>query len=173
MRQYVKHIASIVCVLVFSLFLLGSASTGPTISPMQQRQITTRMIDGNYENTYRAVMTVLQDQGYILKNTDMASGLIVATMDRETSGGSQFAQAFFFGYVSDKGTVIEATCTVSKLSDTKSDLRIMIQETNYGQSSAWSGSGKQGVKTIYDEKIYKALFDQILVEVKRREAING
>ncbi len=169
--KFKKSITSAILIGFAALFI-GSASTGPTLSPMQIRQITTRTFDGNYENTFRATMTVLQDQGYVIKNTDMQSGLIVATIDKETSGGSQFAQALFIGYVADKGTVIEATCTISQLSKTSTDLRIIIQETGYGQASAWTGTSKQSAKRIYDANIYKVLFDQILVEIKRREAIN-
>ena len=105
--------ASAFYLIVASLMLLGCATPDSAInlSPMQKRQITTRQIEGSYENVYRATMTVLQDQEYIIKNTDMASGLIVANIDRETSKGNQFLQAFFQGYISDKGTFVEATVT--------------------------------------------------------------
>jgi hypothetical protein len=139
---------------------------------MQIRQITTKMMTGSYENVYRACLTVFQDQGYIIKQTDMDAGLIVANVDRSTSGGSQLAQALFFGYVADKGSEVEVSCMVNKLSETNSEVRINIQEVRYGQSSVWSGTGKQKSKTIYDTKLYNNLFNQIQVEVKRREAIN-
>lgn len=159
-------------VLAFLILFFFGCQTGPQLSPMQIRQLTTRTIEGSYENVYRATLTVLQDQGYILKSTDMNSGLIVATVDRATSGGSQFMQGLFSGYVSDKGTMVEISCMVNKLNETSNDLRINIQETKYGQSSQWSGTGTQDVKRIYDEKVYQGLFNQILTEVKRREAIN-
>jgi len=153
------------------LFLCGCAA-GPKLTPMQIRQLTVRQIDGSYENTYRATMTVLQDNGYVIKNTDMDSGLIVGTIDKETSGGSQFMQALFAGHVEDKGRVYEASCMVGKLSDTTSEVRINIQETTYGQSSAFSGTSKQKAKQIYDQETYAALFNAITIEVKRREALN-
>jgi hypothetical protein len=152
--------------------LLGCAASGPKLSPMQIREMTTREIEGSYENVFRATLTVLQDNGYVVKNTDMDSGLIVATIDKATSGGNQFAQALFMGYVSDKGKEYEASCMVSELNKRRSEVRINIQETSYGQSSKWSGTSKQGAKQIYDPAIYKTLFDNILLEVKRREAIN-
>ena len=112
-------------------------------------------------------MTVLQDQGYVIKNTDMESGLIVADVDRETSSGSQFMQALFSGSISDKNTVIEVSATLNKLNDTNQELRLNIQETNY------TSSGKvNDINHIYDEKVYQDLFNQIIVEVKRREAMN-
>jgi len=118
----------------FIVLLIFGCSSGPQLSQMQIRQLTTKMIEGSYENVFRASMTILQDQGYVIKNTDMNSGLIVADIDRETSGGSQFMQALFLGSISDKNTVIELSATVNKLNDTNQELRLNIQETNYSQA---------------------------------------
>jgi len=135
---------------------------------MQIRNITTRQIEGNYENIFRATLTILQDNGYIIKNTDMNSGLIVATIDREVTKTSQFFQAFWTGYIYNKGTFIEISAMVSKISEHISEIRMNIQETNYGQ---WGG--KQNIKQIYDPEIYEALFNSITIEVKRREAMGN
>ncbi|MDP2366470.1 MAG: hypothetical protein Q8M94_22175 [Ignavibacteria bacterium] len=130
-------------------------------------KLTTKMIEGSYENVFRATMTILQDQGYVIKNTDMNSGLIVANIDRESSGGSQFAQALLFGKITDKNTVIEVSATINKLNEQNQELRLNIQETNY------SGSGaKQNIKQIYNEQVYQKIFNEITLEVKRREAMN-
>ncbi|HEK86761.1 MAG: hypothetical protein ACPLZD_10875 [Candidatus Saccharicenans sp.] len=60
---------------------------------------------------------------------------------------------------------------VNKLSEKSTEIRLNIHETKYGQTSAWSASSKLGAKQIYDEKLFKALFNEIEVEVKRREAM--
>ncbi len=159
--------------MLFLFLLFFSCAVGPQLSPMQQRQITTQIINGSYEDTYRASITVLQDQRYVIKNTDMASGLIVANVDRAASGGSQFAQALFLGYVADKGTEIEVSCIVNKISSDQTEVRMNIQEVNYGQSSMWTGTSKQKSKQIYDPEVYRNIFNQIEVEVKRRQAIAG
>lgn len=152
-------------ILLLTLFV--GCATAPQLSQMQIRQLTTKMIEGSYDNVYRATMTILQDQGYVIKNTDMNSGLIVADIDRETSGGSQFAQALFLGRITDKNTIIEVSATVNNLNDTNQELRLNIQETNYTGSG-----GKNSIKQIYDEKVYQNLFNEITLEVKRREAMN-
>ena len=162
MKKYLNNF-----VIFLSVFFLIGCAAGPQLSQMQIRQLTTKMIEGSYENVFRASMTILQDQGYVIKNTDMNSGLIVANIDRETSGGSQFMQALFVGRIYDKNTVIEVSATVNKLNEQTQELRLNIQETNY------SGSGaKQKIKQIYDEKVYQNLFNDITIEVKRREAMN-
>ena len=161
-------------IFIFTLALIffGSAcTTAPKLSPMQKREITTRLVDGSYDNIYRSILTVIQDQGYIIKNTDMNSGLINAVVDRQTGGGSQFLQLLATGYVANKGSELDCSFMVNKISNTKSEIRINIQESKYGQSSKWSSSGKQSVKTIYDAELYSGLFNDIIVEVKRREAL--
>ncbi|MCF7871251.1 MAG: hypothetical protein K9L95_06240 [Candidatus Omnitrophica bacterium] len=150
------------------VLLSGCAAPRTTLSPMQVRNITTKHIEGDYEDIYRACITVFQDQGYVIKNTDMDTGLIVAYVDRESSKNSQFWQSFWAGYVYNKGTAVEVSCMVNKISDNASDVRINIQETTYSQ---WGS--KQNIKQIYDKEVYRNIFNEIITEVKRREAIQG
>lgn len=160
---------SVLSLLACAFFISGCATTTPKISPMQMRAFTTRNFDGDYENVFRATMTVLQDQGYIIKNTDMNSGLIVAEIDREASKSSQFWQTVFSqnGYIPNKGTLIQVSATIGKLNAAQSELRVIIQEVTYG-----SFNSKTNIKTIEDPKVYDALLNDVLIEVKRREAIN-
>lgn len=170
-----KQTSKIVSVKLFAFYLVAVAmflsgcatpDSSAKLSPMQKRQITTHQIEGSYENVYRATMTVLQDQGYIVKNTDMASGLIVANIDRETSKGSQFMQEFFLGYVSNKGTFIESTITVGEINETLQEIRMSLQETRYNQFG-----GKEDIRQILQPEPYREIANQITVETKRREAL--
>lgn len=156
-----------IIVLSFLTFIIvGCATTKDNLSPMQKRQITTKTLEGSYDDVYRATMTMLQDQGYVIKNTDMDSGLIVANIDKETTKSNQFFQALFVGTIYDKGTFIEVTVTINKISETLQELRMNIQETNYNQFG-----GKTNIKQIYEAEIYYSLFNEVSVEVKRREAL--
>ena len=153
--------------LVCAIVLLGSGcASRANLSPMQKRQITTHQIEGSYENVYRAAMTVLQDQGYVVKNTDMASGLIVASVDRETSKSSQFWHEFLLGEVWDEGTFIESTITVETINDSLQEIRISLQETRYTRYG-----GKTDIKQLVTPAVYQELANQITVETKRREAL--
>ena len=149
------------------VILAGGCATTPKMSSMQLRQITTRTIQGGYENVFKATMTIFQDNSYIIKQTDMDAGLIVAEVNRESSGWSQFFQAMFSeGEISDKGTVVEASAVVGKLNETTSEVRITIQEKTY------SNTGKTTrVKQLKDSEVYRSLFNDITIEVKRREAL--
>jgi hypothetical protein len=154
------------------IILLAGCTTAPQLTPMQKREITSRLMDSDYDNTYRATLTILQDQGYIIKNTDMSTGLINAVIDRESSGGSQVVQSIFLGYISDKGSEIDASFMINTISDTQTEVRLNLQEAKYGQSSKWSGTGKTNVKQILDPEIFSNIFNAIQVEIKRREAMN-
>ena len=152
------------------LFFSGCASA--KVSPMQKRHITTHQIEGSYENVYRATMTVIQDQDYVVKNTDLASGLIVASIDREAAKASQFWQSVFVGTTLGiasswhKGTIIELSATLGKINDNLQELRMNLQETRYNKYG-----GKTDIKQILDAKIYQEFANQVTVEVKRREAL--
>jgi hypothetical protein len=152
--------------LLLPFVLSGCASPQPELSPMQKRQITSRTIDGDYENVYRATMTVLQDQGYVIKDTDMMSGLIVAHIDRESSKGTQFMQLLLTGYIADQGTFIEISVTVNEINEDLQELRMNLQESSYNQYG-----GKFAIRQIYEPEPYNSLFNEIQVEVKRREAL--
>jgi|TARA_B100000315_G_C14448313_1_gene527896 hypothetical protein len=163
-----------VAVLTLSaMMLFVGCAVQPQLSPAQKRQITTRLFEAGYENTYRSILTVLQDQGYIIKNTDMNTGLVNATIDREAGTGSQVAQAVLLGYVADKGSEMDASFMVNKINESKTEVRINIQEANYGQSNIYSSASKQSVKQILDPGIYNSLFNEIQTEVKRREAMGN
>ncbi|MBC7361206.1 MAG: hypothetical protein H5U06_02840 [Candidatus Aminicenantes bacterium] len=170
-KDNLKAVFSLTFIITICFIGNEACTPEPKLSPMQIRQITTRLFDSDYETVFRATITVLQDQGYIIKNTDMDSGLIVASIDKETSAGSQLFQALMFGYVANKGKEYELSCMVNKLSEKSTEIRLNIHETKYGQVSALSGSSKINAKQIYDQKLFNALFNEIDVEVKRREAM--
>jgi len=150
--------------LVFAISVLMAlgCATGTKLSPMQKRQTTTKLIEGSFEDVYRATLTVLQDQDYIIQNTDMNAGLIVAEVKRE-SGSSLFKWIFTDERDTRKG--VEVTAMVNKINDTNSEVRLSIQETTYKKDS------KQDAKQIYDPKVFQNFFNQIIVECKRREAM--
>jgi hypothetical protein len=147
--------------------LFYGCASSPQLSPMQIRQITTRMIEGSYDTVFRATMTTLQDQGYIIKNTDMNSGLIVANVDRESTMKEQFLQALMSDDGVVKHTVVEVSATVNNLNDSSQEVRINIQETHFSEYGE-----KLHVKQIHDETVFHTIFNEILVEVKRREAMS-
>lgn len=168
-----KSVAKITLfVTLFGLFISGCA-VQPQLSPVQKRQLTTKLFDSSYETTYRAILTVLQDQGYIIKNTDMNTGLINATVDRKLDTDAQVAQVVMFGAYGARGLQIDASFMVNKISESRTEVRLNMQETKYGQTSIWTGTSQKSVKQILEPEIYNQLFNEIRTEIKRREAMEG
>ena len=167
-----RSVTLIITLTIITILFIGCVAQ-PQLSPAQKRQITSKLYEADYELTFRAILTVIQDQGYIIKNTDMNTGLINATIDRESEMGAQVAQALILGYVADKGSNMEATFMVNKINDARSEVRVNLQEAKYGQANKFSSSSQQSVKQILDPGIYEALFNEIEVEINRVKAMNG
>ena len=147
---------------------LAGCETTPELSPMQKRQITARVLDGGYENVFRATMTVIQDNGYIIKNADLATGLITAEVNREEAHLSVAMQNLLFGKVDNRGTIVEISAVLNKLNDQASEVRLNIQQKTYNASG-----NSVDVDTIYDQKVFDGLFNDFQIEIKRREALGS
>ena len=150
--------------LCVTLLGLTACQPQPKMSPMQKRQITTRVIDGSYANVFGAVMTTLQDHEYIVKQASKDTGLISAEVSRDSGFWTKFATSNN-GNVSNAGTKVEVSTTLSQISNEATEVRMMIQEKVYNSSGGTTRS-----KQILDQKVYQNLFNDIKVEVKRREA---
>lgn len=152
---------------VAGFMMSACVPTKQAMSPMQKRQITTRVVKGNYQNTFRGLLTVFQDHGYIVKEADMDSGLVRAEIRKENSGFGSVLVAIGNSDNSsyDKATVYEASATVSELAKTDIEVRLTIQEksvNNHGNVT----TGRQ----IYDVETFQTIFNDLQIEVKRREA---
>ena len=58
---------------VMIFFFFGCATT---LDTMQRRLIETRDLEGNFDDCFKATLQVFQDHGYIIKDSDHASGVI-------------------------------------------------------------------------------------------------
>ncbi len=153
--------------LLFSIVLLTSCFTmTPEKSAMQKRQITTKLVNGNYDNIFASVITVLQDNEYIIKNTDKSTGLITAEVNRDAGMFTKLLSNSNSG-VYTSGTKVEINVMVNKINADDSEVRMRIQECTYNNAGGITSSNQ-----IYDEKIYSNFFNNIQTEVKRREALN-
>jgi len=56
------------------LFFLAGCAT--SMSAMQRRSIESKELEGNFEDAFKATLQVFQDYGYIIKDSDHASGVI-------------------------------------------------------------------------------------------------
>lgn len=169
--------------MIFSASLL-TACMAPKqeLAPMQKRQISTKNIDGSYENIFRSLETTLQDQGYNIKSADMASGLITAQSAKatpenhshnssSTSSENESIQDRLKNFMNERqsrGTSeqTQLSATVIKNNNTSSEVRITIQKNTYNSAGAMTNSTQE-----YTADTYHNIFSSLQVEVKRREAM--
>ena len=63
------------------LFLFVGCDTidsGPQLTPLEIQSLQTRSFDHGYNVTFRSVVSVFQDLGYIIKSADIETGFIQA-----------------------------------------------------------------------------------------------
>ena len=109
----------------------------------------------------------------------MQSGLIVAYVDRASSATTKSAGSLFgalleasSGATTTEGAGFELSCIVNKISETTSEVRLSIHESAYGSTTS-RGTRNQKTTQIYNAQAFQNFFNQIILEVKRREALRG
>jgi hypothetical protein len=151
---------------LLSFAFLGCAPTKPSV--MEKRAIESHVVDGSYRNVYKSCMTVLQDEGYQIKQSDMESGLLVGAKDKEVDTGEQVVGALFFGGAAKKGSVYEITTTFDEIDSAHTNIRINIQSVSYDMAGR-----KKSARDIVDQPMIQGFLQSVQTEVKRREALIG
>lgn len=129
----------------------GSTVQKPQLTPLEIKSIQSKTFETPYDTAYKAVISVLQDLGYTIKNTDYGSGVITA--DSITTSKTDW---FWTGNTYGKNTRI----TVSVISvKNKSQIRLNIIEVDY-RSSAYGANSRNELR-ILDPKIYQNAFTKI------------
>lgn len=134
------------------------------MSTMQFREMTSKDINGDYRTIFKAVMTVLQDQDYIINNTDFDSGLIVCQKQVEKSQMDKN----FFELLFIVNSNINISATVTELNKTTSKVRLNIQEKTITYDEY---NNVENVTNVKNPEIYNTLFNQIKLEVERLKAM--
>ena len=143
-----------------SILLIGCSNSTPQLSQMQIREMTTKEIQADFKTTFKATMSVLQDQDYIIENTDFNSGLIVAEkeVNKETTAGDVL-MTIFVDLRHNRNGKVKVSATVASVSDNVTKLRINIQEKNIRRGTF--GSADETITNIQDKRVYEVLFNQI------------
>lgn len=183
-KQFFCYLVRLAIIAIIAAAISACVPPKQELSPMQKRQITTKNIDGSYDNIFRSLETTLQDQGYIIKSADMDSGLITAESAKATpeqhshfhsssssSSSSESIQDRLKDFMNErqkKGTSeqTQVSATVIKNNSNTSEVRMTIQKNTYNTTGAMIDSHQD-----YTADTYHSLFSALQVEVKRREAM--
>lgn len=151
--------------MITALFLFGltACQLSPPMSDAQRRSMQMRTFENTtYDNVFKAVKTIMQDEGYIIKSQDLAGGLISATASK-TDSGSKWMAAFSGNKNYRTGETYEISVNMEKVGKNV-ETRLTIQKLE-----SYSMGGQQG-DVILDENAYRAFYEKVRVEIERRKA---
>ena len=148
------------CLILFS----GCVVTPQKFTPQQRRAMQVRTFDASYENVFKSVKTVFQDEGYIIRNQDFAGGMVLAQKETSENAGYQMIELLSDNESYTTGTGYEVSMNLDKINNTSTETRMTLQSTR--KTNLGGSSGKELLKP----EVYKSLYDKITVEIKRRQA---
>lgn len=150
---------------VFWVFIIACFFAACSIAPepqktqLQIREFQTRTFQVKDQKlVLKAMLNVLQDDGYIVKNVVSDMGLLSAVKEVDVeSMGEAFAAAFFSGYNArwKKAQIIEATCNVSEHADTTKVRASFVMKVLDNKG------GIMNLKQVDDQNYYQEFFSKV------------
>ena len=140
--------------LIFGMiFILAGCAT--TMSAMQRRSIESKELEGKFEDAFKSTLQVFQDYGYIIKDSDHASGVI--------HGETGIKQVWF------SMENYEITATMEQFGDNVVKERISLVK----KIKSSSQYGTQENSTIIDDpELFQRLFNDIQKEMFIRKNLS-
>lgn len=135
--------------------LAGGCASAP-LTPMQKRQLTTRLVRADFEAAYRATLSVLQDEGYSIRATDFEAGFISAY--------------FTPRYTPDHS--LEMSAVVAQLSESRTEIRMTLIHAPKENDDPWLVRVFRGSDdpAVTDRDVFSRLFREIETEIERLKA---
>ena len=150
-------------ILVFTLaglvVLTGCATTPPAKTQLEIRQLQTRTFETPDDKAVlKAMVNVLQDDGYTIKDSNLELGILSATKEYEEK--TSFGTALLAAYSNTEGSlarnsIIEATANVSKHGE-KCRVRASFQIKTFNRKG-----GIKKVHQIAEEQHYTDFFAKV------------
>jgi len=146
--------------ILISFFITCCASSPKTEkTQLQIREIQTRTYETSESKlVLKAMLNVLQDDGFIVKTAVPELGLLTATKEIDIENLSESIPAFLFGRENarwKKNSIIEATCNISDFGD---GCKVRV---NFSQKILDNLGGIIAIRQIYDQKFYQAFFFKV------------
>ena len=153
--------AAIAVGLVFVVLACGCATSGqaPQKTQLEIREFQTRAYDtDSLKMVMKAMINVLQDDGYILKNADLELGILTATKEMDVeSKGEAFVLSVFGGDNArwKKNSIVEAAGNITQYGK---QCRVRM---NFQLKVMDNKGNVMEVKQITDEKHYQDFFAKV------------
>jgi len=149
-----------------ALLSLSSCSTcchdyKPDPTPLQVREVQTRTFEESDTKTVmKAMINVLQDEGYIVKNAVLDLGLLTAEKSIEVDGVESGTKIFnmFRGGDSNSSThaVMEVSANVSDYGEETTKVRLNFQQKTYDTKGC-----VMDVSQVMDDAKYQIFFAKV------------
>ena len=149
---------------IFVLFLLvGCETTDPMgeMTPLEIQSLQTRSFDHGYNVTFRSVVSVFQDLGYIIKSADIETGFIQA----DGASESDYFLRYFEGETETWQTRV--TAFVEQIGNRT---MVRLNFVDSVESSTVFGARDREDIPILDAHIYQNAFEKIGSAIFLREA---
>ena len=150
--------------------MIGCQTT-PSLTPQQRRTLQTRIYEAPYGTVFRAFKTVMQDEGYIIKNQDITGGLIVAEAQSTNRAGMFFQTLSLLDNSSHPyanyrtGQTYSWSVNLEEIQKDRIETRLILQ-----RSDTFSQGGQVGMEVLKPE-VYRNIFIKVNNEVARRKAL--
>jgi hypothetical protein len=108
------------------LLLCGCLSTKAPLSPLELRSIQEHEVEASYEVATAAVISVIQDEGFMVHLSDSKNGLIAAKSDHTKN--SNFLFSHLFNGVTNSTLHRECTIHVDRISENRCRVRMNFSE---------------------------------------------
>jgi len=181
-----KRLSSIVFIYLLGIAMLSSShaveNNTQKKSSLDIQQIQTKVYKGSYNEVYKSVVSVLQDNRFKITHTDKESGIISADGTPEASENMSDAAATIGGMVIPFFSVLQKkketkwfiSCSVEELGEKKIFVRINI--TAEVKKSGFFKKAKDKSKaddlTTSAPEVYQALFAKIDKALFVRQSLN-
>ena len=152
-----------------SFALLGCqvAPTVPEKTSLEIQAIQARNFDADKSTVFKAVLSVLQDLGYVVSSASLETGFITAeSPTKKDDSGSAVAAALFGGVRTELKTAVTASVEDMSVKTT----RVRLNFVNKKFRSAQRGQQASDDSPVNDPKIYENAYEKIGEAVFIRQA---
>ncbi len=154
---------------VLELFTLTGCVTQPVVSKtsLEIQAVQAKSFEADKTTTFRAVLSVLQDLGYVVGSASMETGFITAESPtkQDKSGGAAFA-AILGGVRTEGKTAV--TASIEEFG--KISTRVRLNFVDKKQRSGAYGRRATDEAPIEDALIYNSAFEKISEAIFIRQA---
>lgn len=155
-----KRTFNIILMSFVGLFLVGCASAPqPKMTQLQLRELQTRTFEtADAKLVMKAMLNVLQDDGFVVKNAVMDLGLLSATKEVDLEDKRQSGWVKFFAgdeAVYTKNMEMEASANVTILGK-QAQVRVNFQKKVYNNKGA-----VEKIESIQDAEYYQDFFSKV------------